>query len=65
MLHREVAGDGFSSRATVRAPRPGAGMDRPALALDAYEILVTYRGNQTYVEVDVNAMIPRMGGRAL
>jgi len=43
-----LAGTSF---VTVRAPRPGAGMERAALSL--------CRG--TYAEVEVKARIPRMG----
>jgi hypothetical protein len=52
-----------TSRATVRAPQPGAGMERPALSLwdpiSAY--LEVKCGDYTYVEVEVKASIPRMG----
>ena len=47
---------------TVRAPRPGAGMGRPALSLfnDVSAGTRTFR-RETYVDVEVKVMILRMG----
>jgi hypothetical protein len=54
-----LAGTSF---AMVRAPRPGAGMERPALSLCndiSARTGTLWRG--TYAEVEVKARIPRMG----
>jgi hypothetical protein len=53
-----------SSRAIVRAPLPGAGIDRPALSLtekneSAFQVAAIMA--KTHVEVEVNPTIPRIG----
>ena len=54
----------LTSHATVRAPFPGAGTERPALSLErieANEYCKIIDRENTYIEVDVNARIPQIG----
>ena len=51
------------SLATVKAPRPGAGTDRPALSLSQEKVKLMHIMNirWTHVDVDVKARMPRIG----